>query len=53
LAPFCGVAAASCLNLFSSRYKDTKEGLFVNDAATGETISEQKSPIAGFFFIFC
>lgn len=47
LAPFCGVAASSCLNLFSSRFKDTQEGIFVSDAATGNPITEQKSPIAG------
>ena len=52
MAPFCGVAAASCLNLFSSRFKDTQDGLYVHDAATGEAITEQKSPIAGKILVF-
>jgi len=47
IAPFCGVAIASSLNLFSSRFKDTKEGIYISDAQTGETITEYKSPIAG------
>jgi tricarboxylate carrier len=47
LAPFCGVAVASCLNLFSSRYKDTKEGILIRDAQTGDIISDHKSPTAG------
>jgi tricarboxylate carrier len=47
-APYLGVASASVVNLFSSRFKDTNEGIVLNDAKTGESFPQIKSQKAGF-----
>lgn len=47
--PFLGVALASSVNLFFSRYKEVKEGISVINPKTGENFVGVKSTAAGMF----